>query len=476
MFSKPAIRRQSKYSIFRIFGNELPPRDEPGSRLRVLQFILDNEPEFANTNKCWVVNCIADREQRDLICKMLADRNMYYIVLPLWREKYNSAKNRSEKIVHAIGINRARNFAITHGHLLSEFTFVMDGDCFFTQGLWDKTIKELENDQRVNRHRKYYTVPTSRSTFDHALKSDEPMHLAEPMNVFRHDSEMLFDEKIAFGDGDKLMLLFKLNHSKEFGKHHILTDETLCKSVGMSHHVTGSSYEIELDTKLRITLRNQSIDNLLQQIDDPNAFPNYALRSHGKPNDYWKTIQGYFDFRGLYSNFAWEELNGSKIVEVGSWQGASTCYLATEIMNRQKDIELYAVDTWQGSDEDAHIKQIKEMGGSDVLFNRFNNNMSAAGVSHIVKPMRMTSIEASKQFEDNSVDVVFIDASHKYKDVLNDINHWYPKVKKGGKISGHDYVVGHKVSECGVIRAVHEFFLGKNLEISPAGRTWLHLK
>ena len=51
----------------------------------------------------------------------------------------------------------------------------------------------------------------------------------------------------------------------------------------------------------------------------------------------------------------------------------------------------------------------------------------------------MTSLEAAKQFEDNSLDFVYIDACHQYDDVVEDIKLWEPKVRPGGWIGGHDF-------------------------------------
>jgi predicted O-methyltransferase YrrM len=64
------------------------------------------------------------------------------------------------------------------------------------------------------------------------------------------------------------------------------------------------------------------------------------------------------------------------------------------------------------------------------------------------------SIEAAKQFENKSVDFVFIDAAHEYEDVQNDIEAWLPKIKTGGIIAGHDYIPTYP----GVMRAVNEKF------------------
>jgi len=53
--------------------------------------------------------------------------------------------------------------------------------------------------------------------------------------------------------------------------------------------------------------------------------------------------------------------------------------------------------------------------------------------------MRTTSMEAVKQFSDNSLDFVFIDGNHHFEWVVNDAIYWSRKVKPGGIVYGHDY-------------------------------------
>jgi predicted O-methyltransferase YrrM len=64
----------------------------------------------------------------------------------------------------------------------------------------------------------------------------------------------------------------------------------------------------------------------------------------------------------------------------------------------------------------------------------------------------MTTNEAVKLFDDESLDAVFIDADHSYEAVKLDIQNWMPKVRRGGILAGHDYVP----SWPGVVRAVDE--------------------
>ena len=64
-----------------------------------------------------------------------------------------------------------------------------------------------------------------------------------------------------------------------------------------------------------------------------------------------------------------------------------------------------------------------------------------------------TSVEYSKFVDNNSIDLVYIDADHDYESVKQDLNVWFPKVKTGGFITGHDY---SKKFWGGVVQAVDE--------------------
>ena len=49
---------------------------------------------------------------------------------------------------------------------------------------------------------------------------------------------------------------------------------------------------------------------------------------------------------------------------------------------------------------------------------------------------RNTSLNASKQVAEESLDIVFLDARHDYEAVLDDVAAWKPKVRPGGILSG----------------------------------------
>jgi hypothetical protein len=55
--------------------------------------------------------------------------------------------------------------------------------------------------------------------------------------------------------------------------------------------------------------------------------------------------------------------------------------------------------------------------------------------------MRGYSLDVLKQFDDNSLDFVYIDANHDMPNFINDIHEWSKKVKMGGIVAGHDYAI-----------------------------------
>lgn len=165
--------------------------------------------------------------------------------------------------------------------------------------------------------------------------------------------------------------------------------------------------------------------------------------------------EDWFSYPQLYKRIVDNSQDGSHIVEVGSWKGRSAAFMAVEIINSNKKIKFDCVDTWKGSIEHETYDVITE----EKLYDVFLSNIEP--VKHIINPIRMTSIESSKLYKDNSLDFVFIDASHEYEDVKADILSWLPKVKIGGILAGHDYNTFE-----GVNRSVNEIFNINDLEIS----------
>ena len=72
--------------------------------------------------------------------------------------------------------------------------------------------------------------------------------------------------------------------------------------------------------------------------------------------------------------------------------------------------------------------------------------------------LREGSPTAASRFADGSLDFVFIDGNHLYEAVCSDIAAWWPKLRSGGLLTGHDYAINRDASgEWGVRKAVDEF-------------------
>lgn len=151
---------------------------------------------------------------------------------------------------------------------------------------------------------------------------------------------------------------------------------------------------------------------------------------------FYQDIQGWFIYQEIYDIAVNTAPDGAHFVEVGSWRGRSTAYMAVNIANSGKQIRFDAVDTWRGSIDEA-VHQTDPAVINDTLYAEFLANMEP--VKQYVNPVRASSQEALALYEDNSLDFVLIDGSHVYEDVRADITGWLQKLKPGCLIAGDDY-------------------------------------
>ena len=156
--------------------------------------------------------------------------------------------------------------------------------------------------------------------------------------------------------------------------------------------------------------------------------------------------EDWFNSPNVYKMLVENCRDDGKIVELGAWKGRSSAFLVVEAYNKSPKIEVHIVDTWGGNPLDGSQDQ------SADVYSKFTSNMSLLSIPY--QAHRMTTNEAVKIFEDESLDAVFIDADHSYEAVKLDIKNWMPKIRKGGILAGHDY----SSAWLGVIRAVDEIF------------------
>ena len=173
---------------------------------------------------------------------------------------------------------------------------------------------------------------------------------------------------------------------------------------------------------------------------------------------FYESIEGWIDFQSIYRQAVQEAENGARFVEVGSWKGKSAAFMAVEIINSGKTIWFNTVDHWKGDSGTGEPVVWVEGNCYPVdLQQTFLENMKRGGVSGYVQCLTGTSVEIAKIFPDESLDFVFIDGHHAYESVILDLKSWFPKVKPGKMIAGHDYNDA-EIADPGVQQAVKEFF------------------
>ena len=146
-------------------------------------------------------------------------------------------------------------------------------------------------------------------------------------------------------------------------------------------------------------------------------------------------------------------LESPVIAEVGVQAGTNFQLLLTENVK-----EAVAVDIWDKSETVAQNDQGYSKETLEGLYINFvRHHMADARV----KVFKGFSVDVAKVFPDGYFDFIYIDADHTYEGCLADLRAWYPKIKQGGIIAGHDYidiVGGHNDDvPFGVIQAVTEF-------------------
>jgi len=156
------------------------------------------------------------------------------------------------------------------------------------------------------------------------------------------------------------------------------------------------------------------------------------------------TNNWFENVRGIWDPLI-PQINPTRILEIGSYEGASACYLIEKLAN-SKDIELHCIDSWEGGLEH------KDGGGAEsdmsAVENRFHHNIKVA-LSKVKHPVKLFT---HKGFSDNELsklivnnmqgyfDFIYIDGSHQAPDVLCDAVLSFRLLKNNGVLVFDDYL------------------------------------
>lgn len=158
------------------------------------------------------------------------------------------------------------------------------------------------------------------------------------------------------------------------------------------------------------------------------------------------------------------------ICEVGTWKGASAIHMATICAALGIEAKIVCIDTWLGGVESYTWKDkqpelhhdLKMINGWPQIYYTFMANVVQAGFAETIIPLPQTSAIGARILKELNIvpDVIYIDASHDYPDVKQDLAAFYELVRPGGIIFGDDFIDWR-----GVTQAVAEFALEQKLAL-----------
>lgn len=200
----------------------------------------------------------------------------------------------------------------------------------------------------------------------------------------------------------------------------------------------------------------------------------------------FSTLKSRYDLAGILNELG---LLGTA-VEVGVFRGT----FPRGLLEEWKGQKLVLVDPWRHLEDYFDSWNLTD---SEMEQNYQQTLSLLASFKERVQILRMRSEEAAPLVPNASCDFIHIDANHSYEAVKRDLQLWFPKLRIGGVMSGHDYfdaladeqlepilpsvapLKPELLSSYGVKSAVDEFVLsrGITLNVTPEDEpTWYFLK
>ena len=172
------------------------------------------------------------------------------------------------------------------------------------------------------------------------------------------------------------------------------------------------------------------------------------------------------------------ELGFAAGAEIGVKKGR----FARNICRYNPQLSLYGVDVWEIYQDYDGLPLVNQ----EIMLSYYGKAQEILK-PYKVKLIKAFSMDAVREFADESLDFVYIDANHKYEYCVEDIREWSRKVRKGGLVAGHDYYNGLRAdfggmqTNYGIKRAVDEWVEKNSIKylFILAGDempTWMYVK
>lgn len=158
----------------------------------------------------------------------------------------------------------------------------------------------------------------------------------------------------------------------------------------------------------------------------------------------------------LYALCAMQSISGD-VVEIGSWQGRSTSFLARAVHDSGNG-RFFAVDHFRGNvgKENSYVVDKNDL--SDLKSN-FLNNMKKLGLQSMVNLLDMSNSEAAAKFRPGQIRFLFIDGDHTAQGVSRDIELFFPNLCSGAIVVFDDFSTAFP----GLLQVVNNLLISRQI-------------
>lgn len=165
-------------------------------------------------------------------------------------------------------------------------------------------------------------------------------------------------------------------------------------------------------------------------------------------------------------------LNEAGLTGKGAEIGCAFGLFSSRILSTWKGATLYMVDPWERQDPAEYRENQAQMNFPDW----YARCQALAAQDPRAVLVKKLSKDAAPDMADLSLDFVYIDGNHDYRHVLEDVDIWYPKIRVGGLIGGHDfYSQSENGAFCQVDTAVRRWMFEHSLPftVTPCTSWWV---
>lgn len=171
-------------------------------------------------------------------------------------------------------------------------------------------------------------------------------------------------------------------------------------------------------------------------------------------NPFWDENSSY-QKDGLIDLINFIKIKNDKLstwLEVGSYIGESAeIFLSFDFIQK-----LFCIDVWEASLDRKYLMAFGSKSDQKIIKETFYKNLKDYIEIGRCVPIEGTSQQIFKKIA-QKFDVIYIDAEHRYNNVLIDLFIWYTKLNVGGYMCGHDFIIDKRNSLHGCAKAIQDF-------------------